>query len=428
MRILWITNIVFPEVTQLLQKNSELKSSGGWMLGSAEELVKNDEVELTVAAPTPLVGELRHLKGRKMSYYLLPYGKGNIKYNKEYESYWKKIYIELNPDVVHIHGTEFSHGLAFLNSCGSSKVVVSIQGLTSVYYKYYLGGLSTIDILRSITLRDLLRGSVFNGKKDFKQRGKYEIKMLQLVNHVIGRTCWDKAHVWAVNPYAQYHFCNETLRSEFYCGEEWNYNNCIPHSIFISQAIYPIKGLHIVLQAMPLILREYPDAQIRVAGMDIARSKEGYIGRLKISGYGKIIKALIKRYQLSDRVCFLGNLNASEMINEYLNANVFVCPGSIENSPNSLGEAQILGTPVVASYVGGVSDMMIGNEDNLYRFSDVEMCAQKICHIFGNREYQYDMKEIARKRHERRCNLETTIEIYKSIINQQSDAEVTSND
>jgi glycosyltransferase involved in cell wall biosynthesis len=38
-----------------------------------------------------------------------------------------------------------------------------------------------------------------------------------------------------------------------------------------------------------------------------------------------------------------------KMITEYRNAHIFICPSSIENSPNSLGEAQLIGVPVIAA-------------------------------------------------------------------------------
>lgn len=47
-----------------------------------------------------------------------------------------------------------------------------------------------------------------------------------------------------------YYPMNETLRSNFYTAQ-WNREQCIPHSIFLSQGDYPIKGLHYMLLAMP---------------------------------------------------------------------------------------------------------------------------------------------------------------------------------
>ena len=54
-------------------------------------------------------------------------------------------------------------------------------------------------------------------------------------------------------------------------------------------------------------------------------------------------------------------------------------PSSIENSPNSLGEAQLLGVPCIASDVGGVTDMIPNKECGIiYRFEEVELLAKHI--------------------------------------------------
>ena len=182
----------------------------------------------------------------------------------------------------------------------------------------------------------------------------------------------------------------------------------------MSQAGYPIKGLHQVLKAMPLILRHYPDTVVRIAGGDITASGT-YKEKLRLGGYGLYIKRLIKKYHLGGKVSFVGMMNAGQMKQEYLHANVFICPSSIENSPNSLGEAQILGVPCIASYVGGVPDMMRGNEENLYRFEEVEMLAEKVCRIFKEGAKQQDMRSIALDRHNIRNNAEDLMCIYNNI-------------
>ena len=129
---------------------------------------------------------------------------------------------------------------------------------------------------------------------------------------------------------------------------------------------------------------------------------------------------MIEKMGLVGKITFTGNLNAEQMKQEYLRANVFVCPSSIENSPNSLGEAQILGTPCVASYVGGVMDMMKGNENNLYRFEEIEMLAEKVCRVFADEEKQVDMHTIAAERHSPTLNCNNLLLIYKNIVNRQN--------
>ena len=76
------------------------------------------------------------------------------------------------------------------------------------------------------------------------------------------------------------------------------------------------------------------------------------------------------------------------MCKRYLQSHVFVCPSFIENSPNSVGEAQLLGIPCIASFVGGVSDMVVDGETGLlYRFEEVEMLAAAVCRIFTDDKF-----------------------------------------
>lgn len=415
MNIFWITNILFPEASAKLTGQKELKATGGWLLGAARMLEQVEGLNLSVATVSPLVKKLEVVKGKKITYYVLPYGKGNQTYNKAYESLWKDVKAIAQPDVVHLHGTEYTHGLAYIRACGCDNMVVSIQGMKSAYYYYYYYGLTKWNIYSHITLRDVIRGNIIKEKNDFKRQGEYEKEIIRSVKHIIGRTSWDRANTWAINPNAKYHSCNETLRSEFYDGSRWNYDSCCKHTIFLSQAGYPIKGLHQVLNALPIILQHYPNTQVRIAGNDITNAK-GLRNRLRFTGYGSIIKSLIKKYHLKEHVTFTGALNAEEMKHEYLNCNVFVCPSTIENSPNSLGEAQILGTPVIASYVGGIPDMMKGDEEHLYRFEEVNMLAEKVCRLFADEDKQVDMVEAAKLRHNQEENAKTLISIYNEVI------------
>lgn len=416
MKILWITNIVFPEAQRLLKGDGSLKASGGWMLGAAESLANQKDINLVVASVSPDVKKLTNLKGDRIEYYLIPYGKGNDEYNPDYERYWLEIQKIVHPDVVHIHGTEFTHGLAYVRACSSKNVVLSIQGLVSVCSKYYSLGITKRQILQNFTLRSLLGRGILKEKKQFAKRGIWENELIKSVSNIIGRTSWDKTHAWAITPQAKYYHVGETLRDAFYDGE-WSYGKCNHHSIFLSQGNYSLKGMHMVLMALPLILREYPGTTLKVAGKDITRC-DSFKEFLSYTDYGRFIRNMIKNLSLEDVVSFTGPLDAEGMKEEYLRSNVFVCPSSIENSPNSLGEAQILGVPVVAAYVGGVPDMMKGDEEHLYRFDEIEMMAKKICNVFeaGERQPQVvGMRDLAKRMHDPKANCVELMSVYHNI-------------
>lgn len=418
MRVLWIVNTLFPEAEALLTRRSvEIQGSGGWLPSLAESITNNGDVELYVASFSSLVSKTTLIKGEKHSFYILPFYTLR-EYDKRYELLWKELKRECKPDIVHIHGTEFSHGLTYVNACGNHHVVVSIQGMPSVICDYWYSGLSEKEIKRNITLKTLLYGNLIREKERKEKTIKqYEIELLGKVRYVIGRTSWDKAHTWAINPNLTYFHCGEILRIPFYEGC-WQYERCRPHTIFLSQAGRALKGTHQLIKAMPIILRHYPDAKIRIAGDNIIDSSS-WKKRLKMSGYGKILHKMISHYNLQTVISFTGPLNAEEMKNEYLHANVFVSPSSIENSPNSLCEAQVLGVPCVASYVGGTMDFIPNdNCGKLYRFDDVEMLAKAICDTFEE-SLRFDnnaMRDLALKRHDRVSVVDKQLKIYKKVF------------
>lgn len=414
MNILWITNIPFPPICKEI--NLSIPIGGGWMYSLAKRLIGKDIITLAVATVYP-GKELIDKTVEGIRYFLLPLnGKRNIGYFSFLEKYWVLVNSTFKPDITHLHGTEYAHGLSYLNACPNNKVVVSIQGFLSVYARYYFAGMTWGELMRSITLRDVVRGTIFQGKQGFIEGGIWEREIVKRVGAVIGRTSWDRAHVEAINPNAHYYFCNETLRDEFY-KHTWKYEKCEKYSIFISQASYPIKGVHQVLKALPLVLRFFPNTKVYVGGTNIVNDSSWKV-RLKRTGYGKYIKNLLKKNNLIEHVTFLGMLDEQKMCEYYLRSNVFVCPSSIENSPNSLGEAQLMGVPCIASYVGGVPDMMKGYERGfMYRFEEVEMLADLICKVFRCNQYVGDGgSDVAHKRHNAMGNTERTIGIYKTIM------------
>lgn len=413
MKILWITGALLPEATAAIKGSSAegWSSTGSWILGAAAAITQQPGIQLYMAATSQIVTKLTRVETGRIISYAIPYGRGHFEKTSCYDSYMKEIHDEVQPDIVHIHGTEYSHSEAYLRINGGQNTVISIQGMTTACAETYHRGMSTLDTLRYYSFRDLLRGGILSQQHSFRRRGEFEKAMLRNVGHVIGRTTWDKAQVMAINPNLVYHCCNETLRSAFYEPQHWNYAACTPHSIFVSQAYYPLKGFHQLLKALPVVLRCYPDVQVRVAGLNPLAPQWW-----RITSYGRYLKRLIRKGALGEHVTFIGEQDTAQMKDELLKCNLFLCPSSIENSPNSLGEAQILGVPCVASCVGGVPDMMKGCEDNLYPFDDVEMLADRICIVFENKEEQKDMSSMAVHRHDPKKNVDDLLQIYHEIL------------
>ena len=413
MRVLWISFVLFPEASVLSGKEITHRGSGGWLFAAAEALLDtNLGIELRVATVSPGIKEFVFLHGERTDYYLIPYGRGFNKYHHGYDEYWKAIKNEFHPDVVHVHGIESSLALSYMNVCGNENVVCSIQGLFNVIARYMFYGLPKRELLFNTTLRDVIRGSYFRLQRDYLRRQGFIEDTMKKGRYFIGRTSWDRAHLWAVNPNAEYLYCNETLRRSFYTNK-WAYKNCQPHSIFLSS----IKGLPLFLRALRIVVKYYPDVVVRIAG-DTSISKRSFRDRIRRTGYEKLVINRINRYELSHYLFFLGSLSEDEIRKEYLQANVFVNPSQIENSSNSVGEAQLMGVPLIASYVGGMSDLIPDISCGImYRFDEYEMLARAICDVFEmSRGFDNSrMIAVAKERHDKTKNAMRTASLYQYI-------------
>ena len=184
--------------------------------------------------------------------------------------------------------------------------------------------------------------------------------MLANARHVTGRTSFDRSAVQKLAPQASYYPCNETLRPEFYTPPVWHPRTFGEAPVLLlSQGNYPLKNLHTVLKALPAVLAQYPGAVLRVAGWPPL--DKGPLLRPVIDWmfpYQTWCKQLIRRLGLADHVQYTGPLDAAAMRQAYLDADLFLLPSYSENSPNSLGEAMLLGLPCVASAAGGIPDML----------------------------------------------------------------------
>lgn len=342
-------------------------------------------------------------------------------YHPELEVVFRQQLRSFRPDVIHSWGIEYDHALAMVNAAQQeemlNKMVAGIQGLCFVIGEHYTDGLPE-RVVRRNTFRDLVRkDNIAHQQEKFRLRGKLEQETLQKLHHVMGRTAWDYARATQSNPEITYHFCNETLRENFYSGQ-WRYDVCQKHRIFASSCSYPVKGFHYLLEALSKVREVYPDATLAVTGHSCLGG--GWKAKLRRGSYEAYLARLIQRYHLEDAVEFLGDLSAEEMKQAFLSANVFALPSTMENSPNSLGEAMILGLPSVAANVGGVSDLLRdGAEGFIYVPGDVDALAEDIQKVFSMEEKAETLGQAARAHalvtHDPETNLKTLIQIYETL-------------
>lgn len=336
----------------------------------------------------------------------------------------KTIIEEFDPDVIHVQGTEYFYG-CFDDAvyCGKP-VVVSIQGVVSGYHPHFIGGLAPKETWwTKYNLRLLKYGSTFLRDQTYwrEKRAEQEKRILRLQRYFIGRTEWDRAWVEYYNPRAKYFSVNETLRPPFYSTRR-DPQKVKRHSIYCSAAAgYALKGAHWLIRAVNALKDDYPDIELRiVAAADKLSEHRSLMTRLKDDSYGMYLRQLIRSLGVQRHVVALPALSAEGVAEELQKAELFVLPSLCENSPNSLGEAMLVGTPSIATFVGGTPSILRdGVEGKLVPSGDPAALAGAIRRWFDYPEEAEVCVDAARAtalaRHDRMKNAEATLAVYREL-------------
>lgn len=418
-RIIWVVNVVFPDIGNATISNINVT----WLETMLSELAKQER--MVVCCPTVSSKQIVKAENNSVIYYGVPRkDKRGFSYEPKMKEFFKKIFKDERPDIVHIWGTEFPHTLSAVLAADElgilDRTVISIQGLVSVIAKHFMGNVP-LRWKYVMVPKNFFRGfNLAMTQSVYKKRGKYECEAIKRVYHVIGRTDWDKACTKQINSNVIYHKNNETLRKCFY-ENRWDYKDCIPYRIFMSQGGSPMKGAHNLIEAMRVVQKDYPEVHLYITGKNIL-GKLTVRQMLSLDPYDWYLRKKIYKYDLQKKITFMGSLSAEEMRDQYLKANVFVLPSAIENSPNSLGEAMLLGTPSVAADVGGVKNLMEHEKEGyIYQHDAPYMLAYYIMEIFReNKKMLEHRSERAREHAWKLYSVEENKKDLVQIYNQLS--------
>jgi glycosyltransferase involved in cell wall biosynthesis len=423
LKVLWLTNSLLPDHAAALGK--PISYRGGWMAALAHELALDERIELAVATNTAVAETgIETVKG--VRYYGVPQRTARIKPGRLPAwiiAGYRDVIQDFRPDVLHVHGTEYFHGLLTGRGYLPVPTVISIQGIIDVCSRHYLGSLPWRVLLLKRTLRDWVRlDGLLEQKVKWAIRAKWEREIFQSHTCFIGQTPWDRAHLKKINPTASYFHHDRVLRQPFY-EVQWDITRVRRYSIFTSSASYPLKGFHVLLRAVAILKDEFPDITIRTP---LAGFYPGLVGMKRIwrnirsGGYARFLTDLIRSHGLESHVIGYPMLDAEGMADHLLRTHVFVLPSFIENESVSLAEAMIVGAPSVASFVGGVPSMAKDEESALFfPGGDEAVLAHQIRRVFLDDPLACHLsaqaRETARKRHDRERIVDSMIEVYEAV-------------
>lgn len=406
MRILWFT------ITPSLYDEPK---TGGW-IASLERIMRQYHPDTSLGIAFEHGDTYFKKTSGNVTYYpmcnRMPRAdKLRVKFDYEYGWNLKKakmlsVIEDFKPDIIQCFGSEWPFGA--IVSDVSVPVVVHMQGYINAINMACQMVYSSYDRLKHQHFNPLQLYR--NWRIDCHRRyvEAFERHIMASVGYFIGRTHWDRSIVTHYSKGAQYYHCSEAIRKEIYDSPcRWTFERQTKMTLITVSKADEVKGNEIILRTAKLLKDEFHfDFTWKVAGSrDCFRQFEKKTG----------IRAADVNVEL------LGFIDAETIARELSQAQVYIHPAIIDNSPNSLCEAQLIGCPVVSANVGGIPQLVEdGKTGVLYPYNEPHTLAFRIMELHNNRSVLEKLSEneicAARARHDPETIATDLMAIYVKII------------
>jgi glycosyltransferase involved in cell wall biosynthesis len=296
---------------------------------------------------------------------------------------WKTVIKQEAPNLIHVWGTEFTFPLDVMDACGEIPVAVTIQGMVASLAKYCRSDVPFGALMkghRILAFPAYLRAR--QKEREMIRQVRYEKEILIRANAVLVDNEWTEAYCSSVSQNIESVYFPLAINQSFgaVC---WSFESCEKETLFTIAPSSSMKGMHMLLQALAIVKRSYPNVKLRIPGS----FGGGRLSTIKEPPYFRYLKRLIKELDLVGNVKFCGKLTSEQMADELKRANVFVMPSKAENISTSLREAMWVGCPCVVSLVGAVHELVCHGYNALcYRYEEYEVLAAEILRILASKE------------------------------------------
>lgn len=157
----------------------------------------------------------------------------------------------------------------------------------------------------------------------------------------------------------------------------------IPYRIITtSSSDQPLKGLPILVEAIATLRADFPNIHCRI------------IGKLKPNGS---VQKKIKALNLEECFSCVSGISTEELVGEYSQASLFVCPSHYEGFGLPLGEAMACELPVISTD-GGALPEVIGKAGKIVKAGDSAELSLAIKERFNDSANNEALGKIGRKR------------------------------
>ena len=171
------------------------------------------------------------------------------------------------------------------------------------------------------------------------------------------------------------------------------------------------KGLDLLVHAFHQVASCIDNAVLVIAGPD----NDGYAG---------VVRKWVASLGISSKVYWLGMLYDREVLEAYVDSDVFVLPSYTENFGIAVVEAMACGLPVVISDHVNIWKAVSDSHSGLTVRLDIQEIAQAICAIIKDKDLARRMglagRELVQSRYDYKCVVNEIIRMYGTIIRKQT--------
>lgn len=382
-----------------------------------------EDVELTMAYPA-MDGDTGIVSAGPLTYRPLTFSFSTLGMSdEEWDAAWPqllRVIQEVDPDIIQCFGAEWPYGAIAEHT--DVPVIIHMMGFLNAYNPALslVTGAGSSPTSRVGALRKLarmVRSTLFPRRKtsEREQSMAFERRTMRANRFFLGRTEWDKKIVEHYSPGSRYFHVAELMRAPIMeAAGSWAPRRSGKLRLLTISSADDRKGNEIILMTAKL-LKE-------LLGIDF---------EWRVAGRTEFFPAFERHSKInrdSVNVELIGMIDPRRVARELAEADFFIHPSIIDNSPNSLCEAQVVGCPVIASNVGGIPQLVEdGVTGFLYPYNEPHALAFLIdeLHRDVDRLERISKNEVEASlaRHDPRLVANALMATYEAVIKERNTAQ-----
>jgi len=302
------------------------------------------EVELHVLAASPPESPLK--ENNEVQIHLISNPKDNFLYNASFQirtlKALRELQKEFKPDIIH---TQHMSDLFYELIPNMPSLVTTLH--TTIYGQ--IKGIQTSKVPfhrleRSEKWQIVLQSSLLTAER---------ARLKNCSDYYITVSRWMKQEIQLEYPAISRRIgvIHNGVDPEIYRPQvDSNYTEAKGPIILFLSRLTAAKGIHILIKAIPLILKQYPRSMFLFAGPGPSDQWSQLLQANKIP---------------RNRFRFLGVIPQEQMPELYSAADIYVAPTLYDNFPFRVLEAMSCGKPVVTSRIGGIPEVITDGKNGL---------------------------------------------------------------